>query len=225
MLRVALHALVASTLAGPPVGPGRDYEGSQDVEAAPEQQAPGAEPPSAEQPTVPPAPASAPVEQPPAETPVVEPPPPKPAPIVAGDPMLPLAEDSTPEGPEEDEAEVPYDPLVDSPEALRARSWVRSGAIFTAIGGVLTIGAIAMASAKVNTLADQNVCNPRSDPAGNGCLEAARNRAVAAMAVPGVLLLGGGIAMLAVGKLQQKRLRTSLRASRHELFVGFRLAF
>lgn len=220
-----MHALVASTLAGPPAGPGRDYDGSQDV-VAPEQA------------TVPEAPASAPTDTaaittpttpsetttPPETAATTEPAPPKPAPIVAGDPMLPTADDSTPEGPEE-EAEVPYDPLVDSPEAIRARSWVRSGAIFTAIGGVLTIGAIAMSGAKVNTIEDQNVCNPRSDPAGNGCLEAARNRAIAALAIPGVLLLGGGVAMLAVGKMQQKRLRTSLRAGRHDFFVGLQLAF
>jgi hypothetical protein len=211
-----MHALVASTLAGPPAGPGRTYDGSQDVEAA---QDPATVPPA-------PAPASAPADPAAAETPapVGEPAPPKPAPIVAGDPMLPTAEDSTPEGPE-DADELPYDPLVDSPEAKRARSWVRSGAIFTTIGGVLTIGAIAMSAARVNTMEDQNVCNPRSDPAGNGCLEAGRNRAVAALAFPGVLLLGGGIAMLAVGKVQQKRLRTSLRAGRHELFVGLRLSF
>jgi hypothetical protein len=209
VLRVVLHALVASSLAAPPAGPGRDYDGSQAVEVA------------EGQPTVPPAPAPA-TGQP---TTVGDPAPPKPAPIVGGDPMLQVPEDSTPEGPEDDTDELPYNPLVDSPEAIRARSWVRSGAIFTGIGGLLTIGAIAMATAKVNTIEDQDACNTRGDPAGNGCLEPARNRAVAALAVPGVLLLAGGIAMIAVGKVQQKRLRASLRASWRELVVGFQFAF
>lgn len=144
-------------------------------------------------------------------------------------PTPPAAAPVEPEGPaedeDEDEDELPYDPLVDSPEAQRARSWVRSGAVFMGIGGVLAIGAIAMSQAKVNTLEEQNACDPRRDFAGNGCLEEARDRAAVAMAVPGALLLAGGIAMLAVGKVQQKRLRASLRASRRELMLGVQWAF
>lgn len=212
-----MHALVASSLvAGPPA---RDYEGSLEV-AAPEGAivpvAPGG--PSGPAPTV--------AEPAPSEPVVTEPPPPKPAPIVAGDPLLPAAEDSTvAEGPDDEVDALPYDPLVDSPEAIRARGWVRSGAIFTVIGGVLTIGGIAMRAAKVNTVEMQDVCDPRQDPAGNGCQETGRNRAAAALAIPGALLLAGGIAMIAVGKVQQRRLRADLRASRRELLIGLQFAF
>ncbi|HEY8378525.1 MAG TPA: hypothetical protein VIK91_18650 [Nannocystis sp.] len=137
-----------------------------------------------------------------------------------------------PEGPiddGEDEDVPPYDPLVDSPEAIRARSWVRSGAVFLAIGAVLTGGAIAMSTAKVNRFdagSDGSMpCDPRKDYAGNGCVYEARQRAVAAMAVPGALLLAGGVAMLVTGKVQQRRLKASLRASRRDVVLGLEVAF
>ncbi len=82
-----------------------------------------------------------------------------------------------------------------------------------------------MSQAKVNTLEQQEACDPRQDHAGNGCLEPARNRATAALLIPWVLLLAGGIAMLTVGKLQQKRLRADPRASRREVVLGLQWAF
>lgn len=119
-----------------------------------------------------------------------------------------------PEGPVDEEDDlVPYDPLVDSPEAQRARSWVRSGAVFLAVGGVLAIGGAAMATAKVNSLAMQNVCEPRGDHAGNGCQEGARDRAALTLGLPGGVLLAAGVAMLVVGKVQQRRLRAGLSRS------------
>ena len=135
----------------------------------------------------------------------------------------------TPEGPSEDEDaidELPYDPLVDSPEAVRARHWVRSGAVFLALGAVLTIGAIAMSQAEVNNpeTGEMN-CNNRGDPAGNGCTQGGRTRSTVALAVPGALLLGGGVAMLTVGKLQQRRLAASVRADRQSFALGLSLRF
>ncbi len=136
-----------------------------------------------------------------------------------------------PEGPVEEEDDlVPYDPLVDSPEAQRARSWVRTGAVFIAVGGVLAIGGAAMATAKVNSLEMQNVCEPRGDHAGNGCQEGARDRAAVTLGLPGGVLLAAGIAMLVVGKVQQRRLRASVGrglalAPGPGLGLGLRAAF
>ncbi|MDC0671160.1 hypothetical protein [Nannocystis radixulma] len=228
MLRAALHVLVSgSMIAGPPTA--REYSGDDAVIVAPGpggSSAPTIPEPPAETPPLPEPPAEAPTESG-AETlsgtPTTQPATATPEPAQQESAPAP----TQPEGPvEEDEAEeVAYDPLIDSPEAQRARSWVRSGAVFLGIGGALTIGAIAMSQAKVNTLEDQDACDPRKDLAGNGCLEGARNRAVAALAVPGALLLIGGIAMLTAGKVQQKRLRANLRASRREVLIGLQWTF
>jgi hypothetical protein len=214
VLRAVLHVLVSASMIASPAEAPVDVEPDAGDIAVPE---PPADAPASESPTGAPPQPELRESEPPATT---EATPPTPA---AAEPAEPVE----PEGPadEDDDDDVPYDPLIDSPEAQRARSWVRSGAVFMGIGGVLTIGAIAMSQAKVNTLEDQNACDPRRDFAGNGCLEEARNRAAVAMAVPGALLLAGGIAMLAVGKVQQKRLRASLRASRRELMLGVQLAF
>lgn len=220
MLRAILHAIVASSLvAGPPAtggdsaagDPGRGYAGTEVVEVEPRAEAEAATPEPAGEAT----PAATSTRETTTPTPAAETTPATPA-------NVPVAE-----GPAEDEPvdDVPYDPLVDSPEAIRARSWVRSGAVFVAVGGVLAIGGIAMSTANVNSLAMQNVCMPRQDVAGNGCQEGARNRAAMTLGIPGALLLAGGIAMLAVGKAQQRRLRASLRASRRDVFVGLQLAF
>lgn len=218
MLRAILHAIVASSLvAGPPAtggdpaagDPGRGYAGTEVVEVEPRAEAEVATPEPVGEAT----PVATSTSE--ATTPAAETTPATPA-------NVPVAE-----GPAEDEPvdDVPYDPLVDSPEAIRARSWVRSGAVFIAVGGVLAIGGIAMSTANVNSLEMQNVCMPRQDMAGNGCQEGARNRAAMTLGIPGALLLAGGIAMLAVGKAQQRRLRASLRASRRDVFVGLQLAF
>jgi hypothetical protein len=133
----------------------------------------------------------------------------------------------TPEGPLEDEADlVPYDPMVDSPEAIRARHWIRSGVVFMVLGSVMSIGAIAMSQADVNVPGTGDMsCNPRGDPAGNGCTAGGRRRATMALAIPGGGLIAGGIAMLVVGKIQRKRLAADLRADRRGFFVGATLRF
>lgn len=131
------------------------------------------------------------------------------------------------EGPAEDEADlVPYDPMVDSPEAIRARHWVRSGIVFMVLGGAMTIGAIAMSQADVNVPGTTDMsCNPRSDPAGNGCTAGGRRRATMALGIPGAGLLAGGVAMLVVGKLQKRRLAANLHADRRGFFIGATLQF
>lgn len=130
------------------------------------------------------------------------------------------------EGPLEDEGPA-YDPLVDSPEAIRARKWVHAGIVFTVVGGVLTIGGIAMSTAKVNVpgAAGTPPCDPREDRAGNGCQPDGRDRSVAALVIPGSLLLLGGAAMLIVGKRQQARLRAGLQADRRGFMIGASLRF
>lgn len=203
MLALLLRSSVALALVAPPAASPqpRDYAGTEASEAA---EPPGGDvsPPSE---LAPPAPVSPPVAVPASTTPEVL------------------------EGPVEDEDaadEVPYDPLVDSPEAIRARHWVRSGAVFLALGVVLTIGGIAMSQAKVNNPETGVMnCNRLGDPAGNGCTEGGRNRATVALVVPGALLLGGGVAMLTVGKRQQKRLAASVRADRQSFALGLTLRF
>lgn len=217
MLALLLRTSMALALAAPPPAapPGRDPTGVEvrqgEGDVAPTQEPTGRD---GSAPIVP-APAEAgslPVDASPAPPPVVASAP-EPAPQA--------------EGPLEDESDGPaYDPLVDSPEAIRARHWVRSGIVFMVVGGILSIGAIAMSQAEVNNVdTGATPCNPRSDPAGNGCTPGGRKRATAALAVPGGVLLAGGVAMLTVGKLQQRRLATSLRADRRGFYLGVTLRF
>ena len=221
MLALLLRSSVALALAAPPTS---TPEASPTPQASPQsREYAGAEvseaPPAPDDAViVPPAPADATSEPVAALAPTV-------APTVATTP----SPAPTPEGPSEDEDaidELPYDPLVDSPEAVRARHWVRSGAVFLALGAVLTIGAIAMSQAEVNNpeTGEMN-CNNRGDPAGNGCTQGGRTRSTVALAVPGALLLGGGVAMLTVGKLQQRRLAASVRADRQSFALGLSLRF
>ncbi len=112
---------------------------------------------------------------------------------------------------EESEPADDYDPLVDSPEALKAKSWVRSGIVFLVVGSVLGVGGLVMSRT-----------DPCSIDAGNGCQESARLRASLALGVPGALLVGSGAAMLAVGKVQARRIAASLHANRSS--VGFAMA-
>lgn len=217
-----LRTIVALVLAAPPgaapvlVPAARDYGGPDQTaapETSPEPAAPVTPPSSSD--------SSAPRDPPPivpAANPVVVVPQ-----LVVPPPMTPQTE-----GPIDEPGadELPYDPLVDSPEAIRARQWVRSGIVFMAIGGVLSIGAIAMSQAKVNDPeTGATPCNNRGDPAGNGCTLGGRQRATAALAVPGGLMLAGGIAMLTVGKLQQKRLATALHADRRGFQIALTLRF
>lgn len=165
---------------------------------------------------------------PPAEAspPTVEASPPAqtvPAPGVT--PIAPPTEPEEIEGPL-DEPEPAYDPLVDSPEAIRAKHVVSGGIVFTVVGGVLTIGGIAMRTAKVNVPGSPDQpCDARGDRAGNGCTPGGRDRAVAALVIPGALLLAGGVAMLVVGKLQQRRLRTTLQADKRGFMIGAAFRF
>jgi hypothetical protein len=219
MLALLLRSSVAVALAGAPtVSPTSDPVSPQSREYA------GAE---ASESVVAEPPSEAVAAGTPEAAAVVPPPPAVPSPST---PVITAQPEPTPapEGPSEDEAidEIPYDPLIDSPEAIRARHWVRSGAVFLALGAVLTIGAIAMSQAKVNVpeTGEMN-CNNRGDPAGNGCTKGGRTRATAALAVPGALLLGGGVAMLTVGKLQQRRLAASVRADRQSFALGLSWRF
>ena len=105
-----------------------------------------------------------------------------------------------------------YDPLRDSPEAVRARHWIRGGVVMLAAGGALGIGATIMG------LSDP--CAPRG---GNSCLSEARNRAALTMGVPALALVGGGAAALAVGLRRQRRIAASaalVRDGRHVTFAG-----
>lgn len=220
MLALLLRSSVALALIAPPppASPqSREYAGAEASEGVVPAAGADGSPASEGAPTgtqeaaiVPPAPAEAPAEVPAVQT-------------------APATSAPLPEGPAEDKDtidELPYDPLVDSPEAIRSRHWVRSGAVFVALGAVLTIGAIAMSQAKVNVPeTGQMDCNSRGDPAGNGCTKGGRARATAALAVPGALLLGGGVAMIAVGKVQQRRLAASVRADRQSFAVGLSWRF
>jgi hypothetical protein len=61
--------------------------------------------------------------------------------------------------------------------------------------------------------------------AGNGCQELARDRAAQSMAIPGGAMLAGGIAMLVVGKRQEKKLRASFQALRRGGGLSLSLSF
>jgi hypothetical protein len=115
---------------------------------------------------------------------------------------------------EEDYADDDYDPTRDSPEALQAAGWIRSGIVFSVVGGVLSIGGVLMA-----------LSDPMDLAAGNGSQELARDRAAQAMGIPGGALIAGGIAMIVVGKRQKKRLRASLRALRRGVGLGVTMRF
>lgn len=93
-----------------------------------------------------------------------------------------------------------YNPLVDSPEALRAQQWIKSGIALLSIGGILGIGALGMGST-----------DPCNLSAGNGCQKTARDRAALTMGIPGAMLMAGGVAMLIVGKRQKRRLHLQLQ--------------
>ncbi|MCH9685378.1 MAG: hypothetical protein K0V04_28340 [Deltaproteobacteria bacterium] len=102
-----------------------------------------------------------------------------------------------------------YDPRRDSPEALRARHWIRAGIATISAGGVLLIGSVAMAAS-----------NPCNLPIGNSCQTDARNRASLVMAVPAVLLLAGGGTALGLGLKRRNAIAVDLQASRHGFGLG-----
>jgi len=115
---------------------------------------------------------------------------------------------------EDDFADDDYDPLRDSPEAIQAKGWVRSGIVFSVVGGVLAVGGVLMA-----------LSDPSDLVAGNGGQKLARDRAAQAMGIPGGVLLAGGLAMIVVGKRQKKRLGASVQALRRGAGVGMTLRF
>lgn len=122
--------------------------------------------------------------------------------------------DDEPEADVDAEPLPDYDPLRDSPQALRARHWVRTGIGTLAAGGALLIGAIIVGAS-----------DPCYRPAGNSCQVEARNRAALVMGVPAAILVGGGAAMLGVGLTRQRRLAIDLQASLTSLGVRVRGRF
>ncbi|HFE45121.1 MAG TPA: hypothetical protein ENJ18_06445 [Nannocystis exedens] len=107
-----------------------------------------------------------------------------------------------------------YDPLRDSPEAMQAAGWVRSGIIFTVVGSVLAVGGVLMA-----------LSDPKDLVTGNGSQKTARDRAALTMGIPGGMMLVGGAAMIVVGRRQKKRLRASLQVLRRGAGIGINLRF
>ncbi len=120
--------------------------------------------------------------------------------------------------PEPDPVEGPtadnYDPLLDSPEAIRAKHWRDAGIVLIVVGSVLTGGGIAMAAS-----------DPCNLMAGNGCQQSARNRAAATMAVPGAVMVVSGVASLAYGLVAQKRVRAQFQIDKRSVSLGFSWAF
>ncbi len=98
--------------------------------------------------------------------------------------------------------ETPEYVLRDSPEALRARHWVRGGIVMMSSGGALLVGAILMGAS-----------DPCNRAIGNSCQPEARNRAALAMGIPAAALLVGGASALGVGIGQRRQLGVDLRAS------------
>lgn len=88
-----------------------------------------------------------------------------------------------------------YVPLLDSPEARRARRWVNAGIGSALAGGLLVGGALAM-----------GLQDPCAAGWGNNCFEDARDRAALTMGVPGGVLLLGGAAMITYGAIVRRQL-------------------
>lgn len=117
--------------------------------------------------------------------------------------------------PEQDDEALPdYNPLRDSPQALTARHWIRTGIVMMSTGGALLLGAVILGST-----------DPCNRAAGNSCQKAARNRAAVVMGLPGAVLLGGGGAALGVGIKRRRALALELGLSRRDLVIGVRGRF
>lgn len=125
-----------------------------------------------------------------------------PAPSDAGPP--------TAEGPVDDG----YDPLRDSPQALRNRHFVVTGAVLLTVGVVLGAGALAM-----------GLSDPCDRKAGNSCVEQARDRAAWTMGAPAIAMTAGGIAALTVGLVRQHRLRAGIGLGAGEVAASVSLRF
>lgn len=96
-----------------------------------------------------------------------------------------------------------YDPLRDSPDAVQSQRRIAGGAVLIGVGALTAFGALGM-----------GLSDPCAAPAGNSCSSSARNRAAVTMGLPGVAVLGAGIAVLVVGLRQRHRLRVDAQASR-----------
>lgn len=89
-----------------------------------------------------------------------------------------------------------YDPLRDSPEALKAQRRIAGGSVVLGLGAMVSFGGLAML-----------LSDPCARPAGNSCAPASRNRAALTMALPGLATVAVGSVMLALGIRQRKALR------------------
>ncbi|MFN3185630.1 MAG: hypothetical protein ACE37F_26775 [Nannocystaceae bacterium] len=108
------------------------------------------------------------------------------------------------DGEDEDEDwDDDYDPLRDSPEAVRSQRRIAGGAVLIGVGALTAFGALGM-----------GLSDPCAAPAGNSCSASARNRAALTMGLPGVAVLGAGVAVLVLGLRQRDRLRVDAQASR-----------
>jgi hypothetical protein len=122
---------------------------------------------------------------------------------------LPSPGDIEPEGDDEPLPDEPYDPTTDSPEALQARHWIRTGAALLVVGGALTI-----------TAAIFGGTDPCRRGIGNSCQQAAARRAALAIGIPGALMIAGGATSLAIGIVRRNQLRASVAVSRDSALVG-----
>ncbi|MEM7159215.1 MAG: hypothetical protein AAF799_40635 [Myxococcota bacterium] len=107
-----------------------------------------------------------------------------------------------------------YDPLRDSPQALRARHWVRGGIVVMSSGGALLVGAI--------LLGNSDPCNRA---VGNSCQEEARNRAAVTIGIPAAALIIGGATALGIGLKQRRQIAVDLQASRDHFGLSVRGRF
>lgn len=96
-----------------------------------------------------------------------------------------------------------YDPLRDSPDAVQSQRRIAGGAVLIGLGTLTSLGALGM-----------GLSDPCSSPAGNSCSSSARNRAALTMGLPGLAVIGAGVAVLIVGVRQRDRLRVDAQASR-----------
>ncbi len=105
---------------------------------------------------------------------------------------------------DDDDIDPPgYDPVRDSPEGLQATRRIGGGIALTVVGAAMVIGSIVLGAS-----------DPCTPSAGNSCQRDARNRAAWVMGVPGAVILGGGIALLAIGMKKRRTLAASVMASR-----------
>jgi len=107
-----------------------------------------------------------------------------------------------------------YDPSRDSPQAIRARHWIRAGIVTLSAGGALLVGAVLMGASDPCNLA-----------IGNSCQVDARNRASLVMGLPAALLIAGGTTALVIGTRRRRALAVDLQAGRGRLGVGLRGRF